>query len=242
MPVNRLKLLAFVFGAAIAGLTGTIFAAVQLGVFPGNFDVPLLITLYAMVILGGVGSLPGVVIGAIAINVSLELLRDAGGRAAGSSSLAIALGLLALVRPLGAARGDRRRDDRLRLRRLPDRRRRLRRAWVVRLDRGRPARPASLDGWVHPSRDPTRLGNIGFVAAHRGRARADASCAGCWRTCCSCPTLYLAAFVWENLLVAEPSVTRILLLGALLVVLMTWRPQGLFGTAGGDRVSAGCSS
>ena len=45
------------------------------------------------------------------------------------------------------------------------------------------------------------------------------------------PTLYLAAFVWENRLVFEPNVTRILLLGALLVVLMSWRPQGLLGTA-----------
>jgi len=43
MPVNRLKLLAFVFGAATAGLTGSIFASVQLGVFPGNFALPLLI-------------------------------------------------------------------------------------------------------------------------------------------------------------------------------------------------------
>ena len=34
IPVNRLKLLAFVLGAAVAGLAGTIFAAVQVGRFP----------------------------------------------------------------------------------------------------------------------------------------------------------------------------------------------------------------
>ena len=45
------------------------------------------------------------------------------------------------------------------------------------------------------------------------------------------PTLYLAAFVWENRLVFNPSITRLLLLGALLVVLMNARPQGLLGTA-----------
>jgi len=45
------------------------------------------------------------------------------------------------------------------------------------------------------------------------------------------PVLYLAAFVWENRLVDEPSITRILLLGALLVVLMNARPQGLLGTS-----------
>ena len=56
---------------------------------------------------------------------------------------------------------------------------------------------------------------------------------------CSCPTLYLAAFVWENLLIAEDRRRdALILLGALLVVLMNARPQGLFGTAaGGDRVS-----
>ena len=53
----------------------------QLGVFPQNFDLPLLITVYAMVILGGAGSIPGVVIGAIVINVSLELLREPDERA-----------------------------------------------------------------------------------------------------------------------------------------------------------------
>src|SRR4029077_5011270 len=55
VPVNRLKLLAFMFGAATAGFTGTIFGAVQSGAFPGDYDVGLLITIYAIVILGGLG-------------------------------------------------------------------------------------------------------------------------------------------------------------------------------------------
>ena len=45
------------------------------------------------------------------------------------------------------------------------------------------------------------------------------------------PTLYLVAFVWENLLIDEPSVTRLILFGALLVALMIVRPQGLLGTS-----------
>ena len=45
------------------------------------------------------------------------------------------------------------------------------------------------------------------------------------------PTLYLAAFVWENLLVEDPSVTRLILIGAILIVLMNARPQGLLGTS-----------
>ena len=76
IPVNRLKLLAFAFGAGVAGLTGVISAAVDGAVFPDSYDIPLLITIYAMVILGGAGSLSGVVLGAITINVSLEVLRD----------------------------------------------------------------------------------------------------------------------------------------------------------------------
>src|SRR6266545_3842692 len=74
IPVNRLKLMAFAFGAGIAGLAGCIFASVLTAVTSGNFDVPLLITIYAVVILGGVGSLTGVVLGAVVINVSFQFL------------------------------------------------------------------------------------------------------------------------------------------------------------------------
>jgi ABC-type branched-subunit amino acid transport system permease subunit len=45
------------------------------------------------------------------------------------------------------------------------------------------------------------------------------------------PTLYLAAFVWDNRLVVEPSITRLILIGVILIVLMNARPQGLLGTA-----------
>src|SRR6184192_988465 len=72
MPVNRLKLFAFAFGACVAGVTGTVDAAINTGVFPTNYDVPLLITIYAMLILGGSGSISGAILGAIVINVSLE--------------------------------------------------------------------------------------------------------------------------------------------------------------------------
>jgi ABC-type branched-subunit amino acid transport system permease subunit len=45
------------------------------------------------------------------------------------------------------------------------------------------------------------------------------------------PTLYLTAFVWDSRLVVEPSVTRLILIGVILIVLMNARPQGLLGTA-----------
>ena len=43
------------------------------------------------------------------------------------------------------------------------------------------------------------------------------------------PVLYLAFVAWENVLVESPSVTRYILLGVLLVVLMAKRPEGLLG-------------
>lgn len=227
MPVSRLKLLGFMFGAATAGLAGTMFAAVQLGVFPGNFEVPLLITIYAMVILGGAGSIPGVIIGAVAINVSLELLRDPA-NARVLFYVAIGLGLVALIRPwakLAAVAAGTVAFGVVAYQLAES----LRPAWVSgQIEGGRFA--GLLDGWViHPA-SSTHLGNAGFVLLVAA-VIVLSELRGVWRTVLLAPTLYLAAFVWENRLVAEPSVTRILLLGALLIVLMSWRPQGLLGTA-----------
>ena len=61
MPVNWLKLMSFSFGAAVAALTGTLFAALSASVFPLTFYFVLLIIVYTMVILGGSGSQAGVV-------------------------------------------------------------------------------------------------------------------------------------------------------------------------------------
>ena len=52
---------------------------------------------------------------------------------------------------------------------------------------------------------------------------------GRWRTALLVPTIYLAACVWEARLAAEPSITRQILIGAILVVMMNSRPQGLLG-------------
>ena len=76
MPPNHLRMVAFAVAGAIAGLAGTTVAALQAGVFPGNFDLSLLIFIYAVVILGGMGSIAGVICGAMALNVALEFLRN----------------------------------------------------------------------------------------------------------------------------------------------------------------------
>ena len=54
---------------------------------------------------------------------------------------------------------------------------------------------------------------------------------GWWRTLAFIPVLYLVAFVWENLLVEQPAVTRLIIFGALLITIMQIRPQGLLGTS-----------
>jgi ABC-type branched-subunit amino acid transport system permease subunit len=77
---------------------------------------------------------------------------------------------------------------------------------------------------------PPGFGNVGFVvlimlliAMVRMRRRL-------WRTILFVPTIYLAACVWESRLIVEPSITRLILLGAILIVVMNARPQGLLGT------------
>ena len=43
------------------------------------------------------------------------------------------------------------------------------------------------------------------------------------------PTLYLSVFVWDARLAFEPSITRLIMIGVILIVLMNARPQGLVG-------------
>jgi ABC-type branched-subunit amino acid transport system permease subunit len=49
------------------------------------------------------------------------------------------------------------------------------------------------------------------------------------RTALLVPTLYLAAFVWENVMLPKPEPTRFIILGLILIVLMVLRPNGLLG-------------
>ncbi|HEY6434752.1 MAG TPA: branched-chain amino acid ABC transporter permease [Acetobacteraceae bacterium] len=70
------KLQAFSIGAAFAGAGGCLLASWQRSVFPDNFLFTESINILAMVILGGVGSLPGVILGATIIVALPELFRD----------------------------------------------------------------------------------------------------------------------------------------------------------------------
>ena len=247
MPVNWLKLLAVGLGAAVAALAGTINAALLQGAFPDDYNTQVLIIIYAMVILGGAGSLAGAVLGAFVVSVlMLEGLRpqtpigDFTGNGRWVFYGAIIVVLVAAIRPwrrLAAILGG------------------IVAFGVVvhaivaaTTDRG-------TDGLLNTGPDTyTDGGPLGWLIRHWLALPAGTYEAGSrnwfnfalvsliglvlcltlvkgWkRDALIVPTVWLAGFVWETRLAEETSgPTRLLLLGALLVGLMIARPQGLLG-------------
>ena len=225
MPVNALKLMSFSFGAAVAALTGTLFASLSGSVLPLTFYFVLLITIYTMVILGGSGRQQGVVLGALVVGPLLELLRDpnksriifylalAGGLIlafrwsrtlllVAGATLALGFACRAIVEAsnhswiAGSSSGG--------LQHVVS-------YWVV--------IPKHLAGWVAPV---TYIGVIcaALVLTLVGRRV---------RLVLLPPTLYLAAFVWDNVLLPQADVARYIVLGLILIALMILRPNGLLG-------------
>ena len=70
------KLLAFSFGAAFSGLAGALLASKLTSIFPHSFKLEISINVLVLIIIGGLGSLPGVVIGALILVGLPELLRE----------------------------------------------------------------------------------------------------------------------------------------------------------------------
>jgi ABC-type branched-subunit amino acid transport system permease subunit len=179
-----------------------------------------------MMVLGGVGSLRGALIGAALLTVVPELLRDPltarllfyGGalvvlllsvrpwwRALALLGAVIGLGLLVKLIALALFAGQ----------------------------LGPPPQPAA--GWAAVSQSwlvfpasPQIAGNLAFVVVVALLA-AITRVGVRLRLALLIPALYLLAIVWEARLALEPSVTRLLFYGAILVVLMTYRPHGIFG-------------
>jgi branched-chain amino acid transport system permease protein len=77
MGINtrNMKLLAFGMGATFGGVSGTMFAAFQGFVSPESFSLTESIMIVAMVVLGGIGHLPGVILGAVLLSALPEVLR-----------------------------------------------------------------------------------------------------------------------------------------------------------------------
>lgn len=69
------KLLAFSIGASFAGLAGMVFASQLSNAFPESFTLDQSINVLALVIIGGTGSLPGIIVGSIVLIGLPELLR-----------------------------------------------------------------------------------------------------------------------------------------------------------------------
>ena len=115
MGINtrNMKLLAFGMGASLGGVAGAMFAAFQNFISPESFSLQESVMVVAMVVLGGLGHIPGVILGALLLAALPEVLRyvagdlqaATGGRldAAILRQLLIALAMIAvmLARPRG---------------------------------------------------------------------------------------------------------------------------------------------
>lgn len=77
MGINtrNIKLLAFAMGASFGGIAGAMFASFQGFVSPESFTLWESIVVLAMVVLGGMGHVPGVILGAVLLSVLPEFLR-----------------------------------------------------------------------------------------------------------------------------------------------------------------------
>ena len=81
MGINtrNMKLLAFGMGATFGGVSGTLFGAFQGFISPESFTLMESVMIVAMVVLGGVGHLPGVILGAVLLAALPEVLRYVAG-------------------------------------------------------------------------------------------------------------------------------------------------------------------
>ncbi len=81
MGINtrNLKLLAFGMGATFGGVSGAMFASFQGFVSPESFSLMESIMIVSMVVLGGIGHLPGVILGALLLSALPEILRYVAG-------------------------------------------------------------------------------------------------------------------------------------------------------------------
>jgi branched-chain amino acid transport system permease protein len=75
VDTTRYKVLAFSFSAAAAGAAGALFAHLQAFVNPGSFDFMKSVDIVIMVVLGGMGSMSGSLIAAVALTLLPEALR-----------------------------------------------------------------------------------------------------------------------------------------------------------------------
>ena len=227
IPVNKLKVMAFSFSAAIGALGGALFAAQQGSVFPTNFTESILILIFACLVLGGAGSIAGAIAGGIivwALEQMLSSPTDAGYLFYGLILLALFLrirplwkffAVLAAIVVFGF----------------------VAHAIVGAISSSATAgHPGSfgwigsaVKNWVIVPSDPVSYGNILFILVIV-LVLVLIRVQGTARLLLVVPTVYLAACCWESRLIVNPAITTQIMLGVILIVTMAARPNGLLGT------------
>jgi branched-chain amino acid transport system permease protein len=115
MGINtrNMKLLAFAMGASFGGVSGAMFASFQGFVSPESFSLMESVMIVSMVVLGGIGHLPGVILGAVLLSALPEVLRYVAGPLQAMTDgrldasilrqlfIALAMIVIMLVRPRG---------------------------------------------------------------------------------------------------------------------------------------------
>jgi ABC-type branched-subunit amino acid transport system permease subunit len=227
IPVNKLKVMAFSFSAAIGALGGTLFAAQTSSVFPTNFTENILILIFACLVLGGAGSIAGAIAGGIIVWALEQMLgspTDAGYLFYGLILLTLFLKIrpwwkLAAVLAGIVAFGF------------------LAHAIVGAISSSATAGHPGSAGWIGsavkdwvivPS-DPIGYGNMLFILVIC-LVLALVRLEGTARLVLVVPTVYLAACCWESRLIVNPAITTQIMLGVILIVTMAARPNGLLGT------------
>lgn len=113
LNTRNLKLLAFGMGASFGGVSGVLFASFQRFVSPESFSLMESVMVVAMVVLGGIGHIPGVILGALLLAGLPEVLRHVAGPLSQMTDgrlapeilrqllIALAMVLVMLLRPKG---------------------------------------------------------------------------------------------------------------------------------------------
>jgi ABC-type branched-subunit amino acid transport system permease subunit len=228
IPVNAVKVMAFTFGAVVAGLAGTIFAAQQDSVFAQNFNELVLIIIFACLVLGGAGSIAGAVLGGAVVTIAQALLTSP------LDSAYLFYGFLVIV---------------ILTRIRPWRHLAAVVAAIVGFGlaahaivgaishRAVAGSPGSAGWFGHVLRDyvivprgaPLTYGNLLYVAAIV-MVIAVVQLKGIRRLIAVVPTVYVGVCCWEARLTLDPGITAQIMIGAILIVTMAARPEGLLGS------------
>jgi ABC-type branched-subunit amino acid transport system permease subunit len=227
IPVNKLKVMAFSFSAAIGALGGTLFAAQTSSVFPTNFTESILILIFACLVLGGAGSIAGAIAGGIIVWALEQMLAsptDAGYLFYGLILLTLFLKIrpwwkLAAVLAGIVVFGF------------------VAHAIVGAISSSATAGSPGTSGWIGSAvkvwvivpHDAISYGNILFILVIC-LVLALVRLQGTARLVLVIPTVYLAACCWESRLIVNPAITTQIMLGVILIVTMAARPNGLLGT------------